>query len=200
MRHAARGLRRIGGRSSSLAGHQVRESTSEAEPSAAKPGHQWRPTQQSSERKPGAARWDKSVEGASGLEGVPLLRGARRKGPGDAGGFGFGQTARQSDRERHRARHLARGRPKTPKRVEVRRPLGNRTARPGEVTRFEVGDMAPTVSPLEAGDAGNGYSAPAHQALGSSLRVSASESPAPRRWSQRAQAWSSGAERSNGYS
>lgn len=75
MRHAARGLRRIGGRSSSLAGHQVRESTSEAEPSAAKPGHQWRPTQQSSERKPRAARWDKSVEGASGLEGVPLLRG-----------------------------------------------------------------------------------------------------------------------------
>lgn len=147
-------------------------------------------------RRGGTSRW----KALRAWKASPFWRGARRKGPGDAGGFGFGRTARQSDRERHRARHLARGRPIKPKRVDVRRPLGNRAARPGEVTMFEVGDTAPTVSPLEAGDAGNGYSAPALQALGSSLRASVGESLASRRWSQRAQAWSSGAERSNGFS
>jgi hypothetical protein len=41
----------------------------------------------------------------------------------------------------------------------------------------EVGDAASTVSPLEAGDAGNGHPAPAWRGLGSRLRASVAEGP-----------------------
>jgi hypothetical protein len=97
--------------------------------------------------------------------------GARRFGPWKSGALVRDTTKRswrcqrdstsvepqkQSDRERHRARHPARGRPTKPKRVDVREPSGDRAALRGEVTMVEVGDAAPTVLPLEAGDAGNG--------------------------------------------
>jgi hypothetical protein len=65
---------------------------------------------------------------------------------------------------------------------------------------FEVGDAAPTVLPLEAGDAGNGYLAPAAKSLGLSLRASVSKSLGRRRWSQRRKPERSGAERSYGFS
>jgi hypothetical protein len=51
------------------------------------------------------------------------------------------------------------------------------TALRGEMAMVEVGDAASTVSPLEAGDAGNGHPAPARKALGSRLRASVVESP-----------------------
>jgi hypothetical protein len=40
-------------------------------------------------------------------------------------------------------------------------PRATRTALRGEVEMLEVGDAAPTASPLGAGDAGNGHPAPA---------------------------------------
>jgi hypothetical protein len=58
------------------------------------------------------------------------------------------------------------------------------TALRGEVTMLEVGDAAPTASPLGAGDAGNGHPAPARKALGSRLRASVAESPDRKRGSQ----------------
>jgi hypothetical protein len=157
---------------------------SEAGPSVAKPGHQWRPAQRGSERKRGAERWDLSVQGASGLGRVTRGSAAPRRGPGDAGRVGSGRAGQQSDKGRHRARHPARGRPKKPKRVDVRKPKGDRTAPRGEVTMVEVGDAASTVSPLEAGNAGNGYPAPARKALGSRLRASVDESSGWKRWSK----------------
>jgi hypothetical protein len=95
------------------------------------------------------------------------------------------ETQKRSDRECHRARHPARGRPTKPKRVDVRKPSGDRAALRGEVTMVEVGDAASTVLPLEAGDAGNGQPASAPKALGSSERASVSKGPDWRRGSKR---------------
>jgi hypothetical protein len=150
----------------------------------AKPGHQWRPAQQGSKPRRGAARWDLSVEGASGFGRVTRWSAVPRRGPGDVERVGVSRAGRQSDMRRHRSRHPARRRPTRPTRADVREPSGKRTALRGEVTMVEVGGATSTVPPFGAGDAGNGHPAPAWKALGSRLRASVAESPDWKRWSQ----------------
>jgi hypothetical protein len=140
--------------------------------------------QQSLERQHGAEQWDQSVEGASGLGRVKRWSAAPRRGPGDAGRGGFGRSRPQREQRRPRARHPARVWLTRPKRADVRKPTGGRTALRGEVAMFEVGEAAPTASPLGAGDAGNGHPAPAWKVLGSKLRASVDEIPGWKRWSQ----------------
>jgi hypothetical protein len=64
----------------------------------AKPGHQWRPAERSSERKQRVERRDLSVQGALGLGNVTRWCAARRRGPGEAGRRGFGRARRQRER------------------------------------------------------------------------------------------------------
>jgi hypothetical protein len=85
-RHVASGPRRIAGKLLGLALLGLgRESMSEAGPSAAKPGYQWRPMRSPFGRELGRRRWDLLAEGALGSENRILWLGCGEAGSGSRG-------------------------------------------------------------------------------------------------------------------
>jgi hypothetical protein len=98
-----------------------REGMSEAGPSAAKPGHQWRPTRSGLGRKHGGRRWDLLVEGASGSQRRTLWLGYEEAGPGSRGwARDAGHWLRVATGGVSEPDHRARAGPKTPARAAAR--------------------------------------------------------------------------------
>jgi len=94
---------------------------SEAGPSVAKPGYQWRPTRSSFGRKPGRRRWDLLVEGASGSWIRTLWLGSGEAGPGSRGeARDAGQRPRAATWGVCEPDHRARVGPTTPARAAAR--------------------------------------------------------------------------------
>jgi hypothetical protein len=115
-RHVAWGPRRTAGKHLGLALLGLgRESMSEAGPSTAKSGYQWRPMRSPFGRELGRRRWDLLVEGASGLRSRLLWLGSGEAGPGSRGrARDAGHGLRAATRGVCESGHRARARPTTP--------------------------------------------------------------------------------------
>jgi hypothetical protein len=88
---------------------------SEAGPSVAKPGYQWRPMRSPFGREPGRRRWDLLVEGALGLKICILWLGCGDTGSGSRGAArDAGHGLRAATRGVCESGHRARARPTTP--------------------------------------------------------------------------------------